>query len=192
MKEETIELKCPNCDYLMKKVNISDIGEKEELELICKKCKHPISVKLSKKKRFSCDKCGKEFDSRQEVEKHEKKCKKERQTFQFFCPYCNSELSWSFNPLGERGEMTCNKCNKRFRYAFGKITHAVGFTGYNAKQGFLRMIINGQEEEINWYATRGIDLKRNDLILIIWKKRLFNQDKPHQILNYTTGVRNQL
>ena len=189
MKQEYIELKCPNCNCLMKKIKISGISN-NKLELICKKCNHPISITLNKS--WSCDKCGKKFKTKEEVKSHETGCNKEQQKSQFFCPYCDSEIFSAFNPLGEIGEMICGDCNKKFKFAFGKVVHAVGFTGYVAKQGFLRMIINGKEEEISWYSDNGIDLKINDLILIIWKKKLFNQNKPYQISNYTTGVRNQL
>jgi len=192
MKEEKIELRCPNCDYLMKKIKISDIGKKEELELVCDKCKHPISIKLSKRKTFYCEGCGKEFGSKEEAKKHEKTCKKEQQKFQVFCPYCNSERSIIFNLSGETGELTCSNCNKKFKFAFGKVKSATGLTGYVARQGFIRIIINNKEEEISWYSDSEVNLKSGDLILIIWKKRLLNKNKPYCISNFMTGMRTLL
>jgi predicted Zn finger-like uncharacterized protein len=112
--------------------------------------------------------------------------------FQVICPYCSAEHMVSFDLSGMEGMMRCNKCNKEFKFAFGIVISATGFTGYVAKQGYLRMIINNNEEEFTWRADSGINLKNGDTILVLWKKRFFDKDKPHSILNFKTGVRTLL
>lgn len=112
--------------------------------------------------------------------------------FQLICPYCDAELRISISVDGLMDDMDCPHCNKNFKYSYGKVESAVGLTGNVAKQCFLRMDIINPEKEISWYATRGIHLKKGDLILVVWGKRFFNKDAPKYISNFTTGIRNLL
>src|SRR3989344_1325863 len=105
--------------------------------------------------------------------------------YQLFCPYCNEEKFHSFSIEGEKGALTCDKCKKLFGFTFGKATQSADFIGYMSVQGRLRMAIKGCEETYTLNTDKKMIFKRADEVLILWKKSMFNELRPKEIINYT-------
>lgn len=108
---------------------------------------------------------------------------------QLFCPYCNAEMFHEFNTRGSKGQLICDKCQKQFGFTFGKIVQPINFIGYMNVQGRIRMIINGVEETYNLSTDKKMAFKRADETLILWKKGLFKEYRPREVINYTNYFR---
>jgi len=117
---------------------------------------------------------------------------KTKNQFELFCPHCDVEYRISINADGIIHEQKCLNCDKNYKYSYGKIKSATGLTGYVTQQCFVRVDINGSEEEFSWMANRTLSLKKGDRVLIVWGKRFFHKDKPKYVLNFTTGIKTLL
>lgn len=109
--------------------------------------------------------------------------------YQFFCPYCKAEIYKVLSAIGEKGELACNNCKKKFWFTFGKVNSPLKFEGYNYKKGFLRMIVNGGEESIVIQTEKNMAINKEDRVIILWKRGLFNEYIPKEIIDYSNCTR---
>ena len=69
-------LTCPKCG---KSFNYTHkIGKEDNLIIKCKNCKSNLSISTDLTTEFSCEYCGKKFDTKIKAENHEKRCKKKK------------------------------------------------------------------------------------------------------------------
>ena len=78
--------------------------------------------------------------------------KKIKNQFELICPHCNTEFRITINADGVSHELDCVNCKRNIKYVYGKVKSATGLTGYVTRQGYVRMDINGMEEEFSWSA----------------------------------------
>ena len=112
-----------------------------------------------------------------------------KREYELFCPYCNEEKFHDFKIEGEKGGLMCDKCKKPFGFTFGKVTQTTDFIGYMNVQGRLRIVVNNREETYNLNTDKKMKFKKADEIVILWKKGVFNEFRPKEVINYTNYFR---
>lgn len=122
-----------------------------------------------------------------------KETKIKGQEINFVCPYCSKQFLSKGDQSGE-GKVTCQHCNKDFKYILGSARSMKGSTTrivtYGPPPFVLRLKTNSGEREIRIQSYDMLDVHSGDIILLTYKKvGIFSKtwsEKPSTIQNFTT------